>query len=117
MKKIEIRPRGEGVRMVVTSLFSYFKNEPDIMTVPEAAKALRCGKNTLYDLIKEGKLNGVYVGNKIVVPKAALVEFILYEKNYVILKPEPKYLSWTSEKTCDMLGAAKNKSQSKKKGA
>ena len=55
MKKIEIRPRGEGVRMVVTSLFSYFKNEPDIMTVPEAAKALRCGKNTIYDLIKEGK--------------------------------------------------------------
>ena len=47
MKKIEIRPRGEGVRMVVTSLFSYFKNEPDIMTVPEAAKALRCGKNTI----------------------------------------------------------------------
>ena len=43
--------------MVVTSLFSYFKNEPDIMTVPEAAKALRCGKNTIYDLIKEGKLN------------------------------------------------------------
>ena len=99
MKKIEIRPKGEGVRMVVTSLFSYFKNEPDIMTVPEAAKALRCGKNTIYDLIKEGKLNGVYVGNKIVVPKAALVEFILYEKNYVILKPEPRYLSWTSEKT------------------
>ena len=97
--------------------FGYFKNEPDIMTVPEAAKALRCGKNTIYDLIKEGKLNGVYVGNKIVVPKAALVEFILYEKNYVILKPEPKYLSWTSEKTCDMLGAAKNKSQKNKKGA
>lgn len=66
---------------------------------------------------KEGKLNGVYVGNKIVVPKAALVEFILYEKNYVILKPEPRYLSWTSEKTCDMLGAAKNKPKNKKKGA
>ena len=76
MKKIEIRPRGEGVRMVVTSLFSYFKNEPDIMTVPEAAKALRCGKNTIYDLIKEGKLNGVYVGNKIVVPKAAFSDRI-----------------------------------------
>ena len=117
MKKIEIRPRGEGVRMVVTSLFSYFKNEPDIMNVPEAAKALRCGKNTIYDLIKEGKLNGVYVGNKIVIPKSALVEFILYEKNYVILKPEPRYLSWTSEKTCDMLGAAKNKPKNNKKGA
>ena len=117
MKKIESITKGEGVRMVVTSLFSYFKNEPDIMTVPEAAKALRCGKNTIYDLIKEGKLNGVYVGNKIVVPKAALVEFILYEKNYVILKPEPRYLSWTSEKTCDMLGAAKNKPTTKKKGA
>ena len=75
MKKIEIRPKGEGVHMVVTSLFSYFKNEPDIMTVPEAAKVLRCGKNTIYDLIKEGKLNGVYVGNN---PSLDFLVFLWY---------------------------------------
>ena len=91
MKKIEIRPKGEGVRMVVTSLFSYFKNEPDIMTVPEAAKALRCGKNTIYDLIKEGgmeiitdNLSTLLIGNVVafIVALLAIKFFIGFVTKY-----------------------------------
>ena len=32
-----------------------FRNEPDVLTVPEAAKLLRIGKNQAYELVKKWK--------------------------------------------------------------
>ena len=52
-----------------------FRNEPDVLTVPEAAKLLRIGKNQAYELVKNGSLGAIRLGKKIIIPKPALVDF------------------------------------------
>jgi excisionase family DNA binding protein len=65
-----------------------FRNEPDVLTVPEAAKLLRIGKNQAYELVKNGKLSAIKLGKKIIVPKPALVDFCRNERNYLVLLPK-----------------------------
>lgn len=64
-----------------------FRHTPDMMSVPEAAKELRIGKNRAYELIKEGRLEAIKVGRKLVVPKSALYEYCRDERNYLLLVP------------------------------
>lgn len=52
-----------------------FRNEPDVLTVPEAAKLLRIGKNQAYELVKNGRLGAIKLGKKIIVPKLSLIDF------------------------------------------
>jgi len=61
---------------------SMFKKEPEVITVIEAAKLLRIGKNKTYKLINDGKLESIKLGGKIIVPKVCLIEFLTNEKNY-----------------------------------
>lgn len=65
-----------------------FRNEPDVLTVPEAAKLLRIGKNQAYELIRNGRLGAIKLGKKIIVPKPSLVDFCRNEKNYLVLMPK-----------------------------
>lgn len=65
-----------------------FRNEPDVLTVPEAAKLLRIGKNQAYELVKNGRLGAIKLGKKIIVPKPSLVDFCRNEKNYLVLMPK-----------------------------
>ena len=65
-----------------------FRNEPDVLTVPEAAKLLRIGKNQVYELVKNGRLGAIKLGKKIIVPKPSLVDFCRNEKNYLVLMPK-----------------------------
>lgn len=58
------------------------KNEPEVMTVLEAAKVLRLGKNKTYDLINSGRLSSIKVGGKTIVPKMCIVSFLTDTKNY-----------------------------------
>lgn len=58
------------------------KNEPEVMTVLEAAKVLRLGKNKTYDLINSGRLSSIRVGGKTIVPKMCIVSFLTDTKNY-----------------------------------
>ena len=41
---------------------SILKDEPEVMTVMEAAKILRLGKNKTYDLVNSGRLSSIKVG-------------------------------------------------------
>ena len=52
------------------SFYSVLQDEPEILTVLEIAKILRIGKNSVYELIKSGKICSIQVGRKIIVPKA-----------------------------------------------
>jgi excisionase family DNA binding protein len=70
--------------MIYTEMF---RNEPDVLTVPEAAKLLRIGKNQAYELVKNGKLSAIKLGKKFIVPKSALVDFCRNERNYLVLLP------------------------------
>ena len=49
---------------------------PDILLPEEAARILQIGRNTIYRLLKEGKLKSVRVGKLYRIPKSAMVEFI-----------------------------------------
>ena len=39
--------------MNMRNYFTMFKNEPDVLTVPDVIRLLRMGKNTVYKLLKE----------------------------------------------------------------
>ena len=69
-----------------------FRNEPDVLTVPEAAKLLRIGKNQAYELVKNGRLGAIRLGKKIIIPKPALVDFCRNERNYLVLLPKREKL-------------------------
>lgn len=62
-----------------------FKKYPDILTIPQVAEALGIGKKAAYALVKKNIISAVYVGNKILVPKYALVEFMGTARNNVKL--------------------------------
>ena len=62
-------------------LLSMFKDEPEILTVTEAARLLRIGKNKAYGLVNSGELSSIKVGGKILVPKMKVIDFILQKAN------------------------------------
>ncbi len=49
---------------------------PDVLTVAEAARLLRTGKNQAYELVRTGQLHGRRIGRGIRIPKSALVAFL-----------------------------------------
>lgn len=49
---------------------------PTLLTVPETAKALRCGKTTVYSLFKLGELKSVQVANRRFVTATEVDRFI-----------------------------------------
>ena len=95
--RTKIPVKGRSRSLIDREITSYFKGTPDVMTVLEAAKAMRCSKNTVYTLIKEGRIQAVRVGRCFKVPKSALVDFMSCEKNYFIVSPDSR---WTSVKNC-----------------
>ena len=53
------------------------KNEnPDILTVPEAAEFLRIGRTQMYKLIREGGIKYIKIGRRILIPKKYLNDFV-----------------------------------------
>ena len=61
---------------------SILKDEPEVMTVMEAAKILRFGKNKTYDLVKSGRLSSIKVGGRIIIPKMCIVAFLTDSNNF-----------------------------------
>lgn len=61
---------------------SILKGQPEVLTVIEVAKILRIGKNKAYSLINNGELSSIKTGNKIIVPKVCLINFLVDVKNY-----------------------------------
>lgn len=49
---------------------------PDVLTVPEAAAALRIGRDAAYALVRNGELYAVRVGRTLRVPKTAVLELL-----------------------------------------
>lgn len=105
--RIDIRfrlfvPNG-GMRMIERSAYSYFRNEPDVMRVNDVARLLHCSKNTLYALIHDGRLMCLRLGRNMLIPKTALVEFIMCEKYYQVISPKASDNHWTSRERCDIV--------------
>ena len=49
---------------------------PDVLTVKELSKILPVGRNSIYKLICDNRIKHIRIGNKILIPKQFLVEFL-----------------------------------------
>lgn len=54
-----------------------FEGYPDILTVEEAAEALRIGYNAMYELLNSHKLKAYKNGRTWRIPRTALTQYIL----------------------------------------
>lgn len=52
------------------------ENYRDVLTVKELKEVLRIGFNRAYDLLKNGDIKSLRVGNKIIIPKTAVLEYL-----------------------------------------
>ena len=100
--------------MNIRNYYTMFKNEPDVLTVPDVVRLLRIGKNSVYSLIKDGKIGSIKQGKKIIVPKVCLVEYLADGRNYQIPSPLVPNNLWTCDKKCDSVVVARD---TQKKGA
>lgn len=87
--RFQIPVREGGRRMIERSINAYFRGEPDVMQVKDVVRLLHCSKNTVYALIKSGTLESVKVGRNILIPKSLLVEFLMRDNNFFVLRPDP----------------------------
>ena len=51
-------------------------NYNDVLTIDEVCEVLRLGKNTVYDLIKDGTLPSIKLGKKYLITKDSLIKFL-----------------------------------------
>lgn len=58
-----------------------FEGYADILTVEEAAEALRIGYNALYDLLNSGKLKAYKNGRVWRIPKESIKSYVLDSAN------------------------------------
>ena len=63
-----------------------FKDYPDVMTPAEVARPLGIGKASVYRLIHEKRLGCKYIGRKMLIPKACLVDFV-QSARYTVANP------------------------------
>ena len=62
-----------------------FKEYPDILTIPQVAKALGIGKKAAYALVNDQKIGFIRLGKTIKVPKFCLEDFVRSARNNVRL--------------------------------
>lgn len=53
-----------------------FGNYPDVVTPEDIQKMLRIGRNSVYDLLKQGKIKSLRVGKKYLIPKTSVINFL-----------------------------------------
>ncbi|GAI40968.1 unnamed protein product [marine sediment metagenome] len=53
-----------------------FDDLPLVLTPRETAKILRCGKSTVYEQIRCGKIAHLRLGRRILVPRASLLKML-----------------------------------------
>lgn len=49
---------------------------PLVLHVPDVAEVLRIGTGKVYELVRCGRLRSIKVGKKILIPRAAVFEFL-----------------------------------------
>ncbi len=54
---------------------------PDVLTVAEAAKFLRVGRNSVYEAIRRNELPSVRIGRRLLVPKAGVTRLLSDDRN------------------------------------
>lgn len=53
-----------------------FDKYNDVLSVNDVCTALHIGKNTIYKFLKHGVIKSIKIGNKYLVPKMFLIDFV-----------------------------------------
>lgn len=62
-----------------------FKEYPDILSIPQLAKALHIGTKAAYALVNNNKIGAIRVGRSIKIPKNSLEDFVKTARNNIKL--------------------------------
>lgn len=52
------------------------KNYPDVLSVDELQHILRIGRSATYALLRENKIKTLKVGNRYIIPKQSVIDFL-----------------------------------------
>ena len=63
--------------IIIDSGKNIFSKFPDILNVEQICEALNIGKNTAYQLIKNGDLKSIRIGKVHKIPKIQLIEYVI----------------------------------------
>ncbi len=75
------------------------KDYGDVLTVKDVMKILLLGEKTVRRMIREGKIKSLFYGQKYIIPKVYLIEFLSDENNFTFSSQK----SWTCEQKCDIV--------------
>lgn len=58
-----------------------FKDYDEVLCIEEVHKILKLSKNTIYKLIAKGDIKTIKIGNKHIVPKQNLIDYLYPNRN------------------------------------
>ncbi|MBU5462775.1 helix-turn-helix domain-containing protein [Lachnoclostridium sp. MSJ-17] len=53
-----------------------FREYPDILRIDEIQSMLQIGRNSAYDLLKQGLIKSIKIGKKYIIPKQSVIDFV-----------------------------------------
>jgi len=51
-------------------------DDPEFLRIKQAAKVMQVGRDTTYQMVKEGKIPSIRIGNQIRIPRKALIDHL-----------------------------------------
>ena len=53
-----------------------FREYADIVRIKDVQDMLKIGKNKVYELLKSGEIKSIRIGNKYIIPKKSVIDFV-----------------------------------------
>ena len=73
----EVKRRKEKTtNMTASEKNELFKDYPDVVSIQDLQKMLHIGRNTAYEILKDGTISAARIGKRYIIPKRSVVEFI-----------------------------------------
>ena len=62
-----------------------FPDFPDIVTVTQLQEMLGVSRHLAYDLINDGSIRGLKIGNAFKIPKVNVIEYVMDQKRVAVI--------------------------------
>ena len=62
-----------------------FPDFPDIVTVTQLQEMLGVSRHLAYDLINDGSIRGLKIGNAFKIPKVNVIEYVMDQKHEAVI--------------------------------
>ena len=53
-----------------------FSDYPDVVRIEEIQSMLKIGRNSVYELLKQGLIKSIKIGKKYIIPKQSVISFV-----------------------------------------